>query len=772
MRLKFFILIFAFFKFALYCQATHIMGGNIEFRALANIPGKYRITLKTYLDLAGTTDAESSHFISVKAKRNDSVLETVYLPLLRTKNLLYENETCTETRRLNTLLAYYEADVTFDPSKFADAEGYYLHWTNCCRNGSIVNLKDPLNTSTFLQTYFPPLTKSGKPFLDSSPSFADLDGAYICAGEPFYFPFDAVDADGDELSYALQDPSGYNSLSGSGAMWQPGYSAVNAIPGNPSLRINPQTGELFVIPNQLGLFVLSVVVHEKRNGEIIGSVQRDYQFYVVDCPPVAPPDPIVRTNGQIGTDFSICNGKTALLTSVRNSHWNYQWKKDGKNIEGANSEELNVTQSGQYQLITSLSGSCSKTGRSDVVTINVTQSKFNITIDGKPVICEPVGKVMLRAMQSKHYSYQWFQDGTQLAATTDSIVANRPGVYSAVITDNVNGCKSLSDSILVMESPGTPITLTSLDAVTSICPGDSIFLSSTQRSDYQYLWYKNGLAITSAGSTLNVDKPGIYKVSVTDSVGCVNTSNDLEILQLAETDIEIEPIIPICETSAPIPLNAIPGGGSFSGVGIDGDHFLPEKAGPGTHEITYTTSKVSSCTKSAKTTVVVYPSPEADAGKDIFVRERESSTIGADFINGLSYIWDPVQGLDDPSRSDPIVTPLQDSEYHLTVTDSNGCTSQDQVRVRVTHPLLIPDAFTPNQDNINDTWVLQGLALYPNVEVAIFDRWGRIVYVSKGYQKPFDGNLHGQPLAPGAYPYVIKLNPSIVAIKGSLLLIR
>lgn len=73
--------------------------------------------------------------------------------------------------------------------------------------------------------------------------------------------------------------------------------------------------------------------------------------------------------------------------------------------------------------------------------------------------------------------------------------------------------------------------------------------------------------------------------------------------------------------------------------------------------------------------------------------------------------------------------------------------------------IIIPSAFTPDGDEINDTWVIQGLTEYlPDAEVRIYDRWGSLVYQADNGtypQKPWDGSLNGSPLPVASYYYSI-----------------
>jgi gliding motility-associated-like protein len=64
---------------------------------------------------------------------------------------------------------------------------------------------------------------------------------------------------------------------------------------------------------------------------------------------------------------------------------------------------------------------------------------------------------------------------------------------------------------------------------------------------------------------------------------------------------------------------------------------------------------------------------------------------------------------------------------------------------------------SPNGDGKNDFWIIEDIEKYPDNEVSIFDRSGRIVYQTKNYKNNWDGTLSGFPLAENTYFYLIKL---------------
>jgi gliding motility-associated-like protein len=109
------------------------------------------------------------------------------------------------------------------------------------------------------------------------------------------------------------------------------------------------------------------------------------------------------------------------------------------------------------------------------------------------------------------------------------------------------------------------------------------------------------------------------------------------------------------------------------------------------------------------------------------------------------------------------VTDLFEGKYRIKITDNNQCAHSDTTILKGDSPLCIdaPNAFSPNGDGTNDTWVINHIDLYPEVKVEIYNRWGELVfYAPKGYNEPWDGTFKGRELPIGSYFYVFDLNPN------------
>ena len=87
--------------------------------------------------------------------------------------------------------------------------------------------------------------------------------------------------------------------------------------------------------------------------------------------------------------------------------------------------------------------------------------------------------------------------------------------------------------------------------------------------------------------------------------------------------------------------------------------------------------------------------------------------------------------------------------------------------------LIIPNAISPNGDNINDIWNIGETDLYPDLEIKIFDRYGILVWKSeKGYPQRWDGTSRGRKLTMDSYHYIIDLHNGTKPLIGNITIVR
>ncbi len=181
------------------------------------------------------------------------------------------------------------------------------------------------------------------------------------------------------------------------------------------------------------------------------------------------------------------------------------------------------------------------------------------------------------------------------------------------------------------------------------------------------------------------------------------------------------------------------------------------------------------CTDSSKSvTVVVNQYPLADAGKEIFLFEGESTRLDGAIKgdNITNYYWTPATFLSDPMSLNPIATPTDNITYTLTAISASCGTSTSSVFIRVFEKITIPNTFSPNNDGINDVWDIKSLNTYPESVTQVFDRYGRQVFQSMGYGTPWNGTYNGSVLPQGTYYYIIDLKIGTPKLSGWVLLVR
>ncbi|MBN2611845.1 MAG: gliding motility-associated C-terminal domain-containing protein, partial [Bacteroidales bacterium] len=168
----------------------------------------------------------------------------------------------------------------------------------------------------------------------------------------------------------------------------------------------------------------------------------------------------------------------------------------------------------------------------------------------------------------------------------------------------------------------------------------------------------------------------------------------------------------------------------------------------------------------------------------IYLSEGESYPFWAlfkgDLIPGPSfkeYFWSPIQGLQIDTLGRGIVTATSDSiSYSISGTSIYGCVDSVKLIVLMLRDLKLFSGFTPNDDGINDRWIIENAEGYDSkIEVRIFNRWGELVFRSVGYDesKAWDGKFNGKEMPIGTYYYIIDVKDSnLKPLTGSITLIR
>jgi len=263
-------------------------------------------------------------------------------------------------------------------------------------------------------------------------------------------------------------------------------------------------------------------------------------------------------------------------------------------------------------------------------------------------------------------------------------------------------------------------------------------------------------------------------------INCVHEFNRT-ITVNASPSIQFDPMNGVCEEIPAFQITAareiygFTGTGTFFGDGIVNPNglFNPSFAKPGLHTIRYSFNAANGCNTYADQSIRVYPTPFVDAGPDRTVLEGGFGVLmGTGTGNNVSFLWSPNSTIDNNKTARPKISPSDDIYYTLLVTSADGCSASDEVFVKVLKEPKVPNAFTPNGDGINDTWVIQFLESYPGCTVDVYNRYGAKVYTSLGYGRAWDGTLKGTPLPVGTYYWIINPKNGRAQMNGSVTIIR
>ncbi|MGB1040180.1 MAG: gliding motility-associated C-terminal domain-containing protein [Flavobacteriales bacterium] len=256
----FLVIIILFFAFSL--KATHNRGGEITYTHISG--NTYKFTITTCTKTSAPADREELEIIWGDGSKKDTVSRS-------SKTFL------TNDSQKN----YYIINHTF-----AGAGTFRVTVEDPNRNGGIVNIGGSTNSDQFPFCIATEIVIS--PFLgiNNSVDFSDCPcPEFACVNKRYCYNPQAVDLDGDSLSYALVPCLGV----GCNPMVTPAvYQYPSAYGG--TISIDPISGTMcWVNPTRLGEYNIAILITEWRNGIKIGSVLRDIQLTVINCtndPPV------------------------------------------------------------------------------------------------------------------------------------------------------------------------------------------------------------------------------------------------------------------------------------------------------------------------------------------------------------------------------------------------------------------------------------------------------------------------------------------------------
>ncbi len=203
-----------------------------------------------------------------------------------------------------------------------------------------------------------------------------------------------------------------------------------------------------------------------------------------------------------------------LYTVKRESGITYIWSVTGGSLKTkGDSAWVQWQQAGMNRLMvqTSVEG-CLGGTLMTLITVNPMPAKPTVKTSGPTQFCEG-DSVILSTTASG--ILQWYRNDTLVnGASLQTFKADKNGSYKLMVSQN--GCSAMSDTLLVKVNPTSAAPTITVSGSTTFCTGESVLLTSSFSSAYQ--WYKNGQIIAGATKpSFKATESGTYTVKESSS---------------------------------------------------------------------------------------------------------------------------------------------------------------------------------------------------------------------------------------------------------------
>ncbi len=170
-------------------------------------------------------------------------------------------------------------------------------------------------------------------------------------------------------------------------------------------------------------------------------------------------------------------------------------------------------------------------------------------------------------------------------------------------------------------------------------------------------------------------------------------------------------------------------------------------------------------------TVTPFQKPYVDASPDTVIDEGNTITLNG--IGAVIYYWRPDYHIKYGSTPNADVWPIVSTTYTLYTEDAHKCFNFDTVRVDVINgdKLFFYSAFTPNGDGDNDFFYIGNLEKFPDNNLKIYNRYGKLIYSATNYANDWDGTYLGNQIPTGTYFYIFS-DGLEKKYKGSVTILR
>ena len=469
---------------------------------------------------------------------------------------------------------------------------------------------------------------------------------------------------------------------------------------------------------------------------------------------------------------AVCVGGNINLSATQIAGATYHWSGPNGFSATTTTNTAVVTnatsaKAGEYTVVIQ-TGACSTAPLSENAVVYGLPTP-TVTASGATSFCEDDGSVTL-SVGSGFDSYQWKRNGVAISgATTSSFTATASGNYTVLVTNAV-GCSNESTAITVNKL--LPPTA-SFTAPSTSCSNLEIVFNNNSTADgdaVSYSWdFGDGNTSTESHPTHIYTNAGQYEIKLIASYSptCKSeVSRTIDIVDASLVEIVADGSTDLCRGDS-VKLSVPDGFQTY----VWSNGSLTSSTYASKDGVVHLTIKTAEgCTITSSINIRVSgPEVEITSEKETLSPGESTRLIAS---GAFTYVWEPADGLSDPTTNDPIVSPERTTTYRVTGTDDIGCTATAEITIVVDNEFNVspPKLFLPSSES---AWEIPQMDFFPECTVLIFNKQGLKLYEQKDYaQAPWNGTYNGQPVPSGVYYYVIRCGDTKNAKTGSITLMR
>ena len=453
------------------------------------------------------------------------------------------------------------------------------------------------------------------------------------------------------------------------------------------------------------------------------------------------------------------DGSATANATGGTSSYTYQWSN------GQTTSTATALGSGYYSVIITDANGCSA-----MAAVSITQpTAVIVSINAGDTICPGQNTIITADASGGINPYTYFWQPNVGFGNSQIVNPVSTTTYTAIVTD-ANGCTT-TGVVLISVFPMN-IALT-VNATPGICIGQSATISAsvTGNNISSYYW-SNNLGNGAGPYAVSPTTTTTYSVTVTNVCGATTTSAATVIVHpLPQIDLTPQTVVACDRATLHFSDTNSANSGSTYAWNF-GDGFTSLQANPshtymetGEFVVMVTVTSPYGCTSSAQAyyTLGITPSPSAAFTSD---PQMETNMIDPTFhfydqsTHADQWNWDFGDG-NTSTLKNPMHTYAAKGIYtvKLVTLNSGGCIDSiiKTIEVKPEFTFYIPNTFTPNGDNDNETFSGKGQEII-EYEMLIFDRWGNKIFQTNDLNTGWDGRANGGTEIAQEDVYVYEIN--------------